>query len=240
MLLTKDIMPPVKLNHLGTTAVGKPAAKWIIPVAAAVLINIVLFGLMPGLIRSVPNKPDLAALESIQVIRIKRPDTSVVKKENRKPPKPEKKEVKPLRDLAKLTPMQKKIHLPFELNTKLPSGPQTLSMPALSLLALDSSAFGDAFGVDEIDGPLTSLAKIPPIYPMRAKRLAIEGEVTVKFLVNESGLVDHIEIINATPPDVFEKSVFNCVSKWRFKPGTVEGIPVKTWAETTIRFELES
>jgi protein TonB len=30
-----------------------------------------------------------------------------------------------------------------------------------------------------------------------------------------------------------------CVSGWRFKPGTVEGMPVKAWAETTIRFKLE-
>lgn len=208
----------------------------------AMLINVVLFGLMPGLVRTVPDKPEFEdSHHFVQVIRIKRPETSVTKKEKKKPPKPEKKELRSLEErLSMPKPIQKKIRLPFELNTKLPAGPQTLSMPGIDMLSLNAPDFRDAYDINEIDGVLTPLAKIPPIYPMRAKRLSIEGSVRVRFLVNEEGTIEDIEVIEADPPDVFETSVFNCVSKWRFKPGTIEGIPVKTWAETVVRFELEN
>jgi protein TonB len=63
--------------------------------------------------------------------------------------------------------------------------------------------------------------------------------VKVKFVVNEQGTVEKITIVDAKPPGMFDQSVSRCVSKWRFKPGTVEGMPIKAWVETTIRFELE-
>lgn len=216
--------------------------EWIVPVLFGVLINITLFGMMPGLIRTVPDKPQLTEiLHPVQVIRIKRPDTQVNKKTPKELPKPEKKEIRPIEKSITISkPLQNKIHLPFELNTKLPVGPQTISMPALEMLSINAPDLKSTYGMHDLDGPLTPLSRIPPIYPLRAKRLSIEGSVTVKFLVNESGLVDQIKILDANPPDVFDKSVIACVSKWRFKPGTIESTPVRTWVETTIRFELES
>ena len=214
---------------------------WGLSIACALVINIVLFCLMPGLVQTVPDRPMIEdVLKGIQVIRIKRQDTAVVKKEHKPPPKQEEKEVKPRKkEVALSKPVRQKIRLPFELNTRLPAGPQTLAMPSLDKLALSAFSMEDAYGVDALDAPLVPLVKIPPVYPMRASRLSIEGWVSVRFLVTEEGQVDHIEILAADPEDMFERSVLACVSKWRFKPGTIEGIPVKTWVETTIRFRLE-
>ncbi|MBU0991447.1 MAG: TonB family protein [Proteobacteria bacterium] len=206
----------------------------------AILINFTLFTLMPGLIQRVPDRPDLESIESIQVVRVKRPDTDVQKKE-KTPPKPEKKEI--MKDRKPLTvsrPVKQKIRLPFQLNPKLASGPQTFSVPSLDRISLNAPGINGAYGVNDLDGPLTPLVRIPPMYPIRAKRLGIEGSVNVQFLVNSEGNVAHVEILSAEPEGLFETSVINCVSKWRFKPGTVEGNPVNTWAETTIRFELEA
>jgi protein TonB len=61
----------------------------------------------------------------------------------------------------------------------------------------------------------------------------------LRFIVNEKGRVKHINIIKSHPRGIFEDAVINCVSKWRFKPATVEGIKVKTLVETTIRFKLK-
>lgn len=95
------------------------------------------------------------------------------------------------------------------------------------------------YTMGELDFPLTPLVKIPPIYPMLATRRGIEGYVTVSFLVTKKGLVQQIRIVDSRPKHVFDKSVTNCVSQWKFKPGTIEGIPVATLAQTTIRFKLE-
>ena len=104
---------------------------------------------------------------------------------------------------------------------------------------LKALGIGDLFGVGDLDQPLITLTRMPPIYPLGAKRRGIEGSVTVRFIVNEQGSVEKTTIIEAQPPDTFEEAVLRCVSGWRFQPGTVDGQPVRVWAETTIHFTLD-
>ena len=222
---------------------GTWVQNWGVPTLLSLLINLAAFGLMPNLLGKTNGGKLLADenFEAIQVIRMARPESEVKKNEPREVPKPEKKEIQPLKDMATAPPLQKKFEVPFELNPRLPAGPQTLSLPALELLSLKGTANNviAAYQMNQIDAPITPIAKIPPMYPLRAKRLGIEGAVTVRFIVNEEGLISNITIIKAEPSDMFENSVNSCVSRWRFKPGTIEGVPVKTIVETTIRFELE-
>lgn len=208
-------------------------------ILGAALINIALFAFMPALIQRIPEKPALETIENVQVVRMKRPETEVRKKES-VPPEPEKKDI--IRDRKPLSiskPMQQKLHLPFQLNPKLAAGPQTFSVPPLEMIALQGPELKGAYAVHELDAPVTPLVRIPPVYPMRAKRMGIQGWVKIQFLINTDGNVAHVEILAAEPADCFETAVINCVSRWRFKAGTVAGTPVNTWVETTIRFELE-
>jgi protein TonB len=97
----------------------------------------------------------------------------------------------------------------------------------------------DFFRVEEIDRPLIPVSQVPPVYPLRAKRKGIEGWVKVKFLVTEVGAVEQVRILSAEPRNMFEESVLKTVSTWRFKPGTVDGKRVKTWASTHLEFKLQ-
>ncbi len=92
----------------------------------------------------------------------------------------------------------------------------------------------------DIDHPLTVLTQVQPIYPMRARRMGIEGWVEVKLLVSEEGFVKNIEIIQAKPEGIFEKSIMQSLFSWKFSPGTIDGVAVKTYATTKIRFNLEN
>ena len=69
--------------------------------------------------------------------------------------------------------------------------------------------------------------------------MGIQGWVKVRFIVTEQGTVNDISVIEAKPKNIFEHSVIRSLSSWRFTPGTVQGIPVKTLVKTTIRFELD-
>lgn len=95
------------------------------------------------------------------------------------------------------------------------------------------------FGLDQVDQKPISLAALKPEYPFRAKRMGIEGHVTVQFLVDREGKTRDITIVAAEPKGVFDQAVRNTVPRWRFKPGKKAGRPVDTWVEMTIRFELE-
>jgi len=105
--------------------------------------------------------------------------------------------------------------------------------------SITAPPFTGVFLASELDSPLTPLAKIPPIYPLRAARRGIQGWVRVQFVVNTSGGVENPEILEADPDQIFDASVINCVAQWKFKPGTMEGVAVSTLAQTTIKFQLE-
>ena len=97
----------------------------------------------------------------------------------------------------------------------------------------------DAYDARELEVPLAPLTRPPPVYPPRARRRSIEGWVTVKFLVDKTGRVASVSILESHPGRIFDDTVLRCVKGWRFRPGMVEGMPVNTWARTTIHFRLD-
>jgi len=215
---------------------------WSFALVCSILITVSLFGLMPGLIQRIPDRPDtIDSIKQIRVIRVKKPEPPTRKKEPEKikKPKPVKKtagsHIKP----SKPRPVNLKPRLAFQLSSKLPALPMDPVMPDLEHFSMDVPVIKNQYQMGELDSPLFSLVKTPPIYPARAIRHGIEGAVTVQFLVTKHGGVEQIRIIEAQPKKIFDKSVIHCVSQWKFKPGTVEGIPVTTLAQTTVRFKLE-
>jgi periplasmic protein TonB len=95
------------------------------------------------------------------------------------------------------------------------------------------------FRSDELDRQPERISMVNPVYPYRAKRLGIQGSVAVKFLVDRTGAVRELTIIEANPPDMFNDTVMKTLEKWAFKPGRKDGKDVETWITTRIHFELE-
>lgn len=56
-------------------------------------------------------------------------------------------------------------------------------------------------------------------YPTRAENLRIEGEVNVLYDINNNGSVDNVRLVKAEPPYVFDRSVRNQISHWKFPAG---------------------
>jgi periplasmic protein TonB len=57
-----------------------------------------------------------------------------------------------------------------------------------------------------------------PIYPRVALHDGVEGHVLVRFTVSETGTVTDVRVLEAEPPDVFERSVLRAASRYRFDP----------------------
>ena len=206
------------------------------------MFNIALFDLMPCFIDRNPGRPEYSDfVETINIIRIKRPEQQVRKKEKKRKIRPKEQIKKLNREKQVYANRAKKrmVDLPFEINPKLPAISGGLKVSPMKMVHLDLPGLKGSYGIGEIDHPLIPIAQVPPIYPMQARRMGIEGWVRVRFIVNEDGRVGDIKILDSRPAKVFNNSVLRCVSAWRFTPGTVEDEPVKTWVETTVRFELE-
>lgn len=210
---------------------------WIGAFLGTVGLNLALFAMMPSLMApTIVSRPFDTLIPQINLIRIKRREAPPKKKPE---PMPEIQRRKPVPTPEMNHVIHSRLSLPFEINTRLPAGPNMLELPGITPGALDSLDLGNLFGTGDLDQPLTALTRLPPAYPLTARNRGIEGWVNIRFVVTEQGNVEDVAVIAAEPREIFNASVMQCVSAWRFKPGTVGGVPVKTRVETTIRFELD-
>jgi TonB family protein len=63
-----------------------------------------------------------------------------------------------------------------------------------------------------------------PVYPTSARRQNITGTVVLVALVDISGNVADVKVIES-PDQRLSAAAVSALSKWRFSPGTVEGKP---------------
>lgn len=129
---------------------------------------------------------------------------------------------------------------PIDSKMKLKLTPAAVSAPKTARPVPAAPFAYRRFNLDEVDKKPQGLSTMPPIYPYKARRLAMEGYVKVIFLVNRKGTVSDLTILEAEPKDVFEQSVKKTLPKWRFKPAQKDGRPVDAWIKTTIEFILEA
>ena len=81
----------------------------------------------------------------------------------------------------------------------------------------------------DIDGDIElPIVKVAPIYPERAFKEGIEGDVLLEFVVTETGAVRDAVVVEAKPSGVFEQAALNAVGKFKYKPRIVDGKPVET------------
>jgi TonB family protein len=60
--------------------------------------------------------------------------------------------------------------------------------------------------------------RIEPKYPIKAAKERIEGGVLLKFDIIANGSVDNVEVVNASPAYVFDKTAITALKQWRYKP----------------------
>jgi len=78
----------------------------------------------------------------------------------------------------------------------------------------------------------------PPVYPEAARRARITGAVVLECTINKSGVVTNIKTLRGLPLGLTEAAV-DAVSKWRFKPSTLNGKPVEVLYVLTVHFTLQ-
>lgn len=77
-----------------------------------------------------------------------------------------------------------------------------------------------------------------PVFPPDEQRAGRGGRVVVRVLVGVDGRVKDIEQVSATSESFFAVTRKRALEKWRFKPGTRDGIPVEAWRTIAVSFVL--
>ena len=78
-------------------------------------------------------------------------------------------------------------------------------------------------------------AKPSPAYPVIAKQLRVEGEVTVQVVIGEEGKVEVSTPVSGNP--MLTKAAVETLKDWRFKPFQNGGKAVK--AQTVLSFTFK-
>lgn len=90
---------------------------------------------------------------------------------------------------------------------------------------------GDLIALEELDTVPVVVKRVNPEYPPIAKKQKKPGKVMLKVLVNQNGEPEEIQVVSVTPHGKygFEKSAVDAVKKYKFQPGTKEGVKIKCW-----------
>ena len=92
------------------------------------------------------------------------------------------------------------------------------------------------------DGDYLPLVAIAPQYPTRAAQRGIQGWCLVSFTVNGLGNVeeDTIEVVDAEPANIFNRSSIRAAARFKFQPRVVDGQGVDVpGVQYLFRYELE-
>ncbi len=211
----------------------------------ALLLNLFFLVLMCALISSHPERnPFPEYVGGVEVLNIKPPSPPspprrhVIMQPSRPSSLPSSHIIRVHGNPRTSSSFSLKVPITFEINTSLPPL-SSVQVPIPMLAPPSPQVSSRTFRVGDLDRPLMVVVKVPPLYPMRARMLGIEGWVKVRFMINKKGYVEDVQIVKSHPPGVFDAVTRDAISKWRFKPPTVGGKPVEVEVTTTIKFKLD-
>jgi len=77
-----------------------------------------------------------------------------------------------------------------------------------------------------------------PAYPEVAKADRVEGPVVMQAIITKNGTVGHLHVLQGDP--MLRSAASEAVSKWRYRPYTVNGKPVEVATTVTVDFKLNA
>jgi protein TonB len=95
----------------------------------------------------------------------------------------------------------------------------------------------DLFDVTDLERRPEVVSQVPPAYPAELRKARVEGSVLLVFVVAEDGSVVDPRVESASRPE-FEKPALDALKRWRFRPGTKDGEPVRTYMRLPMRFRV--
>lgn len=73
---------------------------------------------------------------------------------------------------------------------------------------------------------------VKPIYPKDAKRKRIQGTVSIRFVIRETGEIEKIEVLKGAP--ILIPAALTAVKQWRYAPCLINSKPVAFVAGTEV------
>lgn len=206
------------------------------PIAVAFALSLLLHLLLLLGVAVRPGAPPGAALQSatvnVNILPAQRPAVVApvpVQPEHAAPaemlPKPQ-----PQSEQAEAPVAQQPPPKPEASTQDEPSG-----RPAINVPLIHDPVF---YPAKQVDVHPSALAPINPAYPDDAAQRNVTGKVMLLLLIDETGKVVDVSVVDATPPGYFEDSAVAAFRSARFSPAEKGGRKVKSRVLIQVSFEL--
>jgi TonB family protein len=90
--------------------------------------------------------------------------------------------------------------------------------------------------VNEVQ-PARLIKADPPVYPALAKANRINGEVTLDALIDTTGRVTDVKVVNG--PNLLRAAATEALRSWKYEPARLRGLAVPTRLNVTVKFHYE-
>jgi protein TonB len=80
---------------------------------------------------------------------------------------------------------------------------------------------------------------VQPQYPEEARLKGQQGSVVLQLRIDQFGVVHDIEVVESTPPGVFDQACLDAFGAARFLPAQRDGRPVRALVKIRVTFELD-
>jgi protein TonB len=86
--------------------------------------------------------------------------------------------------------------------------------------------------------PPEMIKSVSPDYPELAKKAGLEGNVTIRALLDTSGIVRKVLIAKSSEVAMLDAAAERAAWKCRYKPGIQSGRPIWVWVTYSVAFKL--
>lgn len=204
----------------------------------AVLLGVGITGVLFGII---PFSHIIAKPKSlVQLTSAKLADLPPPAKADEPPPTPEPEKEKEAPPELKLDAPPQQIAISADLEVATGTGGGLAGFgESFGKLASAESVREDVVDVSELERRPEPISQVAPAYPSELRKAKVEGSVTLLFVLTEEGRVEEARVENSSRPE-FEKPALEAIRKWRFRPGTKAGQPVRTYLRIPMRFRVSA
>ena len=160
------------------------------------------------------------------------------------PPKPSPTPPKPR--VAKPTPAPEPMPVAIADPTPAPAAPvgvvepQPAAKPVEApVAAAPAPAAPPAPAIVQPSSDASHLNNPKPVYPAVSKRLGEQGKIVLRVLIGADGIPQKVEIKQSSGFERLDRQAVDTVSRWRFVPGTRNGVPETMWNLVPVNFVLQ-